>query len=258
MKALAVAVLVLVVLAGLAAPVLAPYAYDRQFREVTTTEPQPGHLMGLDDVGRDRFSRLLYATRISVVLAPAAALVSVLLALLIAPLASWPSRLLTSVFLSLPWIFLFMILRAKLPLNTSPEVSVVLTFGLMGLSGWAFPSRVFSAAVREMHQAGWLLQARAAGVRPVRIAVAHAGPHLLSLALAQFRVLVPAYILSEASLGLLGLGVPDPLPSWGNLLRDLQHPDAVQANPWILAPLGLLVVAMICLEVLDTSRKAAI
>ena len=85
----------------------------------------------------------------------------------------------------------------------------------------------------------------------------HAWPHLRAVAIAQFRVLVPAYILAEASLGLLGLGVPEPLPSWGNLLRDLQHPDLVRSNPWILAPLILLMIVMICLEALQTGPLPA-
>jgi peptide/nickel transport system permease protein len=102
-----------------------------------------------------------------------------------------------------------------------------------------------------MSGAGWLLQARAAGMGPGRIAVVHVWPHLRSLAAAQFRVLVPAYILSEASLGLLGLGVAEPLPSWGNLLVELERPDVVRGNPWVLAPLVLLMVVMICLEALQ-------
>ncbi len=112
----------------------------------------------------------------------------------------------------------------------------------------------FGAGIGE---SGWLMQARAAGLSTARIAVAHAWPHLRSLALAQFRVLIPAYVLSEASLGLIGLGVPDPLPSWGNLLRDLQHPDIVRANPWVLAPLGLLVVVMICMEIPGVGSREA-
>ena len=84
-----------------------------------------------------------------------------------------------------------------------------------------------------------------------RIALVHAWPHLRAVATAQFRALLPAYILSEASLGLLGLGVAEPLPSWGNLLAELQHPDRVQSNPWILAPLALLMIVMICLEVIQ-------
>jgi peptide/nickel transport system permease protein len=102
------------------------------------------------------------------------------------------------------------------------------------------------------------MQARSAGVPPWRIALVYAWPHLQSIAVAQFRILVPAYILSEASLGLLGLGVPDPLPSWGNLLRDLQHPDVVRANPWVLAPLGLLMLVMVCLELSQSSREVAL
>ncbi len=102
-----------------------------------------------------------------------------------------------------------------------------------------------------------MLHARASGVSGWRIARIYAWPHIRAVAMAQFRVLVPAYILAEASLGLLGLGVAEPLPSWGNLLRDLQHPDLVRANPWILAPLILLMVVMICLEALQSGPMPA-
>ena len=82
-----------------------------------------------------------------------------------------------------------------------------------------------------MKRSGWLLQARASGLGSQRIALIHVWPHLRAIAWAQFRVLVPAYILSEASLGLIGLGVAEPLPSWGNLLAELQRPAAVHSNP---------------------------
>jgi peptide/nickel transport system permease protein len=192
-------------------------------------------------------------------LAPAAALASIVLALAISAFSGLRSRALrrvieslTTLCLSLPWIFIFLVLRAELPLNTSPLASVALTFGLMGIAGWAWPARVFSAAIGEMSDSGWMMQARAAGVPNLRIATVYAWPHLRSLAAAQFRALIPAYILSEASLGLLGLGVPDPLPSWGNLLRDLQRPDVVKANPWVLAPLAILMLAMVSLELLQS------
>jgi peptide/nickel transport system permease protein len=164
----------------------------------------------------------------------------------------------TTICLSLPWIFLFIVLRAALPLNAGPAASVALTFGLMGVAGWAWPARVFTASILDIRQSGWLMQARAAGVPGRRIGLTYVWPHLRSLALAQFRILIPAYILSEASLGLIGLGVPDPMPSWGNLLRDLQHPDVVRANPWVLAPLGLLVIVMICMETLGPAREVAL
>src|SRR5580658_1409255 len=250
-RRLAIAVLSLVGLCALFAPVIAPYDYSRQFRDNPHAPAGRQFLMGTDDLGRDRFSRLLYATRISLVLAPAAALVSVALALPLCGLTS-----LTTLCLSLPWIFLFIILRALLPLNTRPLESILLTFALMGVAGWAWPARIFGASIKQMKQSGWLLQARASGLKSGRIAMVHVWPHLRAIASAQFRVLVPAYILSEASLGLLGLGVAEPLPSWGNLLAELQRPEAVRSNPWVLAPLGLLMIVMICLEMLQSVEVA--
>jgi peptide/nickel transport system permease protein len=255
----AMALLAAIALGGLSAPALAPYPPDEQFRDFPDAPPGPRFRMGTDEVGRDRYSRLVYATRISALLAPAAALCSLALALAITSLApTWLASGMTTICLSLPWIFLFIVLRSALPLNAGPAASVALTFGLMGVAGWAWPGQVFTASIVRIRQSDWLMQARAAGVSGPRIAWAYAWPHLRAVALAQFRVLIPAFILSEASLGLIGLGVPDPLPSWGNLLRDLQHPDAVRTNPWLLAPLGLLVIVMICMETLGSSREGAL
>jgi peptide/nickel transport system permease protein len=255
MKKAAWGVLILVALCALLAPAIAPYDYSKQFREAAGRGASSRFAMGTDDLGRDRLSRLIYATRISILLAPAAALVSVAVAMLISAAGAARARgveqLLsgfTTLALSLPWIFLFIILRALLPLNTRPAESILITFGLMGIAGWAWPARVFTASIRGMKDSPWLLQARAAGMSPQRIALVYAWPHLRALAVAQFRALVPAYILSEASLGLLGLGVAEPLPSWGNLLTELQHPERIQENPWILAPLVLLILVMICFE----------
>ena len=265
-RAVAAVVLAVVCMGALFGPALAPFSYDRQFRDHPAAPPGGGFPLGTDEIGRDRLSRLLYATRTSILLAPAAAAVSVALALLLsAPLTTGRARklvrpvvsILTTVCLALPWIFLFIILRAELPLDTGPVVSVLITFGLMGAAGWAWPARVFSASISRMETSGWMLHARACGIPGWRIALVHCWPHLRAIAMAQFLVLVPAYILAEASLGLLGLGVAEPLPSWGNLLRDLQHPDLIRANPWILTPLVLLMVVMICLEALQSGPVPA-
>ncbi len=262
-RKLALFFLVAVAACSTAAPVLAPYPYDRQFRDSPDAQPGPKFLLGTDDLGRDRLSRLIYATRVSILLAPAAAAVSIALALLISAAAVSAGKFaertlsgLTTICLSLPWIFLFIILRSELPLNTQPAASVLLTFALMGVAGWAWPARVFTATLRDASKAEWLIQARASGLRAWRIQAVHVWPHLKAIALAQFRVLIPAYILSEASLGLLGLGVADPLPSWGNLLQDLQHPDTIKSNPMVLAPLALLIAVMICLEALQPAEAS--
>lgn len=261
-RRLSVLILLLVVIGSLAAPWLAPHPYDRQFREFADALPSRQFPLGTDDLGRDRLSRLFYATAVSVLLAPAAALTSCLIALgfsLAAPVRSailqYSLSTLNTLTLSIPWIFPFIVLRAMLPLNTNPAISIVLTFALIGVAGWAYPGRVFAASLREIAISDWILLARASGISPWRVFSKQVLPHLQAISIAQFRILIPGYILSEASLGLLGLGVAEPLPSWGNMLLELQYPEHIRANPAILAPLGLLMLVMICLELLGNTPE---
>src|SRR5579862_6555636 len=131
-RLIAIGLLVLVAAACLLANFLAPASYAHQFRDLPNTPPSHQHFLGTDDLGRDRFSRVLYGTRVSLLLAPAAALLTSLLAGLIGGFAGfvggWTERNVmaaTDLFLSLPWLFLLITVRAILPLNVAPMTSVV-------------------------------------------------------------------------------------------------------------------------------------
>ena len=148
-RKLAYFVLALVLSASAAANWLAPAGYARQYREATDAAPSHAHWLGTDEIGRDRFARVLYGTRISLLLAPAAALLSTMMAAFIGGLAgylggSWAriAMAVTDLFLSLPWLFLLITARALMPLNVSPLVSVLVTFLLLGLLGWTAAARV--------------------------------------------------------------------------------------------------------------------
>jgi peptide/nickel transport system permease protein len=261
MKIGAIVVLGIIFAISLAAGWIAPIPYDEQSRDAVNAPPSSQFPLGTDDLGRDRFSRLLTGTRISLLLAPAAAAVSLLVAAAIGITAGfaggwWEALIMrvTDLFLSLPWLFLFLTVRAVLPLNTGPTASIVITFLLMGLVGWAPAARVIRAAVREYKTADFVLQARACGCSESRIWIAFLAPRLRSILLAQFWLSVPLYILAEASLGLLGLGVAEPLPSWGNLLRELETAPALE-NYWIFAPVALLVIVMTSFQLILPRRN---
>jgi peptide/nickel transport system permease protein len=261
MKIAAIIVLTVIFLISLAAGWIAPIPYDEQSRDAVNAPPSPQYRLGTDDLGRDRLSRLLTGTRISLLLAPAAAVVSLFVAAAIGITAGfvggwWDalSMRITDLFLSLPWLFLFLMVRAILPLNTGPIVSIVITFLLMGLLGWAPAARVIRAAVREFRTAEFVLQARAYGCPESRIWIAFLAPRLRSILIAQFWLSVPLYILAEASLGLLGLGIAEPLPSWGNLLRELETAPALQ-NYWVFAPVALLVIVMTSFQLILPRRQ---
>lgn len=261
---IAVGVLVLIFAVSLLAGTIAPASYAAQFRDFVSTPASRRFWLGTDELGRDRWSRLLYGTRISLLLAPAAAVLSTFMAVVIGGVAGyaggWCDRVIRRVidlFLSIPWLFLFLIVRALLPLNTSPLTSVIITFTIMGLVGWAPAARIIRAGAQSLRHSDLVLHARAGGCQGLRLILVHIAPVLRPVIFAQFWTAIPAFILGEASLGLIGLGVADPLPSWGNLLRELTNPKAVISNPWILAPLAVLLVVVSCFQLLLPEREFA-
>jgi len=246
--------LIAVGFAALAPELWAPASYETQFRESPDAPPSARFPLGTDALGRDRLSRLLYGTRVSLLLAPAAALLTCIEAALLGALAGfaggWADRVIESaadLFLSLPWLFLLLTVRACLPLNISPAASVTITFLLLGALGWAAPARVVRAAVQNLKHSDFLLQAGATGSRPSRLLIRHLAPNVMPVLLAQFWISVPVYILAEATLGMLGLGVAEPLPSWGSILRELEG-SAPLTQPWLLAPALLLAAVIGCFQ----------
>lgn len=232
--------------------------YDRQFRELPNAPVSKQFKLGTDDLGRDRLSRLLYGTRVSLLAAPVAALFSALLAAVVGSLAGFlggcfdrAAVAVIDLMLSLPWLFLLIIVRAILPLNLSAPLSVLVTFGLIGSLGWASAARIVRAGCHTLRCSDMVVHARACGLPMWRVLVKHILPNVQPILMAQFRASIPIYILAEANLGLLGLGVADPLPSWGNLLRPLES-GPLQPAAW--APLLLMLIVVGCLYLTQPSE----
>lgn len=233
----AISFLVLVLLTA-----LLPVNYQHQYRDSPGAAPSRQFPLGTDDLGRNRFARLIYGTRVSLLLAFAAALFSCAVAALLGGAAGLgvadPLILgMADLFLSLPWLFLLLTVRAFLPLNVSPLLSVTITFLLLGILGWAAPAKVVRASVRKLAASDFMLQARATGCSPSRLLFRHLIPNAMPILWAQLFTTIPAYVLAETTLGMLGLGVMEPLPSWGNLMRELEGGGI---HVWQLAPVFLL------------------
>jgi peptide/nickel transport system permease protein len=240
---------------GLFAGSFTHYSYAHQFREIPNTAPSAAHLLGTDALGRDLFTRIVYGTRVSLLLAPAAALLATVIAAILGGIAGLGGGWLEKVILasadlsmSLPLLFVLMALRALLPLDVSPALSMVATFVVLGLLGWPVSLRVVWAASRNLRDSDHILLARALGYRHSQVLFRQVIPCLRPVFLAQFWISIPIFILTEATLSMLGLGVMEPLPSWGNLLRGSEDFSAVVANPWRLVPLLVLVFTVICFQ----------
>jgi ABC-type dipeptide/oligopeptide/nickel transport system permease subunit len=109
--------------------------------------------------------------------------------------------------------------------------------------------------VKRQLGSDFIVFARANGASGWRVATVHLLPNLLPLACAQFLVTVPAFLLAEANLGLLGLGIPEPIPSLGGLLRELENLPGAVAHPWMFVPALLLFAVVSSFHLLVSADK---
>jgi peptide/nickel transport system permease protein len=163
----------------------------------------------------------------------------------------------TDLFLSLPWLFLLITVRALLPLK---RFSADLSSDYFSHSRIArlgrFGARAFDQR-RRLRNSDFVLQARASGLHGPRLFLVHVLPNLKPVLYAQFWISIPVFILSEANLGILGLGVAEPLPSWGSLLRELEDLISFREEPWRLVPLLLLAVVMTSFQLLLSNEEVS-
>lgn len=259
---IAITMLAIIFAGALGAKTFAPADYATQFREAPNSPPSSRFLLGTDELGRDRLSRVLFGTRVSLLLAPAAAALATFLAALIGTIAGylggqWEKLTMAAVdlFLSLPWLFLLITLRAMLPLNLAPGISVIITFTILGFLGWAASARVVCAGVRSLRTSEFMLNARALGCVPCRLIAVQLAPNLKPVLWAQFLISIPVFVLAEANLSMLGLGVGEPLPSLGGLMSELENFSDWTAQPWRLAPLAVLFVCVSTFQILASGRE---
>jgi peptide/nickel transport system permease protein len=205
----------------------------------------PGRILlfGSDAYGRDQFSRFLYGGQLSLLAGLLAAAISVTMGMFVGGLAGfyggWIDEALMrggDLFLALPWLYLLFAVRAALPLHVSQRQVFLLLVAVMGLIGWARPARLIRGVALSAKERNFVLAARGFGASNSYVLRRHVLPQAYSVVLTQLTLLIPQYILAEVTLTFLGLGVGEPMPSWGSLLSSLQQYYVLASYWWMFLP----------------------
>ncbi len=222
----------------------------------------PVFLFGADSFGRDVLSRLLHGARTSIGLALVATLGAVLIGAFAGAWAGYRGGWINDAImrvadfvLVLPAIYVVLVLRAVLPLVLPASTVFLLVSGIFVLVGWPFVAKGVRAIVAVESSREYVQAARSLGAGSLRILTRHVIPACAGHLLVQATLLLPAFILAEATLSYIGLGFPDPVASWGTMLAGAGNYNAVSRFPWTLAPAAAIFLVVLGTNLLVTRES---
>lgn len=266
---LAIAVIALITLMSAGAPVISN-ALNVSFTKTNATETflpplsvteangAPSyHLLGTDDLGRDAFSRLLYAGQVSLSVGFLAAILSLTIGVTLGiftgyyggmadDFTNWVIATLTSI----PSLFLLLIVAAVL--QPTPTTLIL----VLGLLGWTGTTRLVRGETLSLREREYTVSAKAIGASDRRIMFQHILPNVFSVIVITLAIDIGALILAEAGLSFLGLGIKPPIPSWGNMLSKSQ--EFFTRGPFLVWPPGIMIfLTVLCMYVLGDGVRDA-
>jgi len=224
-------------------------------------EAEPWFLLGSDTLGRDVLSRVLAGARLSLGVALLSTVLALLIGATLGAAAGYAGGWLDSTLMRvadlvivLPGIYVVLALRGVLPLVlTIPQVFAALV-AVLGLVGWPSAARGVRGIIVIERQSEYAEAARALGAGFWRMIARHLLPATRGFLAVQATVLVPAFIMAEATLSFVGLGFAAPTPSWGAMLQDASAVRIAADAPWLLTPAAAIVLTVLVVHTVAASR----
>ncbi|WP_261132331.1 oligopeptide ABC transporter permease [Bacillus sp. Marseille-Q3570] len=225
--------LVLIILAAIFAPYLTPYEPSNQELLKRLTPPNGEHWLGVDTLGRDMYTRMLYGARVSLLVGFASVTVSIFIGTIVGAIAGYYGGVVDAflmrvvdVFLSIPSLFFL------ITVVTIFEPSLTMLILAFALFGWTTTARLVRGEFLTLRSREFVLAAKTMGVRSSKIIFSHILPNAMGPVIVTATLYVGIIILAESALSYLGLGVQPPTPSWGNMLQDAQNITIMYTAPW--------------------------
>ncbi|WP_144553642.1 oligopeptide ABC transporter permease [Bacillus sp. X1(2014)] len=233
--------------------ILAPYITTADITRINigqmSLEPSSEHWLGTDKSGRDVFTRLLYGGRISLLVGISCTLFVILLGTLIGSISGYfggavDSLLMrfTDFILNFPFLVFVIVLNAILFGKVN---GLWVLIGTISLLSWGGIARIVRSKILAEKENEYITAAISIGCSPAKVIMKHLLPNILSTIIVQATITFATMIVAETGLSFLGFGVPQEIPSWGNMLNSANEPDVLQFKLWIWVPPALIITITI-------------
>lgn len=228
-------------------------------------EEGPVFLLGTDEFGRDYLSRLLYGAMISLSVGFIGIVITFVVGMLVGGIAGYyGGRIdeiimrLCEVMMSIPDFYLLLALAAALPPTLNPVVVYLLIIVILSFVGWAGMARIIRGMVLSTREREYVEAGKSLGLSDFQLITRHILPSTFTYAIIAATMSVPGYILAESGLSFLGLGIRDPMASWGNMLAAAQNLTTLTTRFWILAPAVAIFFTTLAFNLLGDGLRDAL
>jgi peptide/nickel transport system permease protein len=237
---------------------------DRHF--FGTNGPGKFNLLGTDEQARDQLSRLIHGGRISLSIGLLGIAIMFPIGLLLGGISGYFGGWLDSgimrlveVIMTIPSLYLLISLAAVLPAGLSSTQRFALVVVITSFIGWAGLARVIRGQVLSIKEREYVQAAKVMGAKPLYIITRHILPQTATYVIISATLAIPSFIISESVLSLIGLGIQQPDPSWGNMLSLATNASILVLQPWLVwAPATLIVLTVLCFNLLGDGLRDAL